>query len=66
MIWNRRKPDRPEDDEPGPESSDSPQLSPAKGVPKDMSSLAIGGAFAMGLVLEGGRFKVPRIAETGE
>jgi RNA polymerase sigma-70 factor, ECF subfamily len=42
MIWKRRKTDKPEAKGPGAES---PQLSPVKGVPHDMSSMAIGGAF---------------------
>ena len=45
MIWKRKKPDQPETATPGSESGDSPQLSPVEGVPNDMSSMAIGGAF---------------------
>jgi RNA polymerase sigma-70 factor (ECF subfamily) len=45
MIWKRKKPDRPDTATPGSESADSPQLSPVEGVPNDMSSMAIGGAF---------------------
>ena len=46
MIWKRRKTDNPESADPGGESGDAPQLSQAEGVPNDMSSLAIGGAFS--------------------
>ena len=45
MIWNRRKSPNPEAAETGDESGDPPQLSQAGGVPNDMSSMAIGGAF---------------------
>ena len=45
MIWKRRKPDNPEIVETGDESGEPPQLSPVEGVPNDMSSMAIGGAF---------------------
>ena len=45
MIWKRKKPDQPETATPGSESGDSPQLSDVEGVPNDMSSMAIGGAF---------------------
>jgi RNA polymerase sigma-70 factor, ECF subfamily len=46
MIWKRKKPDKPEAEDPGAaEVAESPQLSPDKGVPRDMSSVAIGGAF---------------------
>jgi RNA polymerase sigma-70 factor (ECF subfamily) len=46
MIWKRSKPDNPERADSGGESGDSPQLSQVEGVPNDMSSLAIGGAFS--------------------
>jgi RNA polymerase sigma-70 factor, ECF subfamily len=45
MLWKRKKPDNPEDASTGAESGDSPQLSQVEGVPTDMSSVAIGGAF---------------------
>jgi RNA polymerase sigma-70 factor (ECF subfamily) len=45
MIWRRRKTDNPEDEIGGAESEQSPQLSEPPGVPNDMSSMAIGGAF---------------------
>jgi len=45
MMWKRKKPDEPESAPPGSESGDSPQLSQVEGVPNDMSSMAIGGAF---------------------
>ncbi len=45
MIWKRKKPDQPDTATPGSESGDSPQLSQTEGVPNDMSSMAIGGAF---------------------
>jgi RNA polymerase sigma-70 factor (ECF subfamily) len=45
MMWKRKKPDKPETAAPGSESGDSPQLSQVEGVPNDMSSMAIGGAF---------------------
>jgi RNA polymerase sigma-70 factor (ECF subfamily) len=45
MIWKRRNPPNPEADDPGTESGESPQLSRVEGVPNDMSSMAIGGAF---------------------
>jgi RNA polymerase sigma-70 factor (ECF subfamily) len=45
MIWKRRKTNNPETTEAAAESEESPQLSEAKGVPNDMSSMAIGGAF---------------------
>jgi RNA polymerase sigma-70 factor (ECF subfamily) len=46
MIWKRRKPTNPEAEAPGAETGESPQLSQGKRVPSDMSSMAIGGAFA--------------------
>jgi RNA polymerase sigma-70 factor (ECF subfamily) len=45
MIWHRRKPDNPEPENSGAESEEPPQLSETVGVPNDMSSMAIGGAF---------------------
>jgi RNA polymerase sigma-70 factor (ECF subfamily) len=45
MIWKRSNPNKPEAESPGDESGDSPQLSQVEGVPNDMSSMAIGGAF---------------------
>jgi RNA polymerase sigma-70 factor (ECF subfamily) len=62
MIWKRRKPDNPEFAVPGAESGDPPQLSPAEGVPNDMSSMAIGGAFPASSSIAGGqkRFSDPR------
>ncbi len=46
MIWkHRRKTDNPETSQTGAESGEPPQLSPVEGVPSDMSSVAISGAF---------------------
>ncbi len=45
MIWNRRKPNNPEPENTGVESEKPPQLSDTSGVPNDMSSMAIGGAY---------------------
>ncbi len=45
MLWNRRKPNNPEPENTGVESEKPPQLSEATGVPSDMSSMAIGGAY---------------------
>ncbi len=45
MIWKRRKTDNPETSQSGAESGEPPQLSPVEGVPNDMSSVAIRGAF---------------------
>jgi RNA polymerase sigma-70 factor, ECF subfamily len=45
MIWKRRNPNNPEAENPVAKSGESPQLSQVKGVPSDMSSMAIGGAF---------------------
>ncbi len=45
MIWKRRKSDNPETTQTGAESDEPPQLSPVEGVPNDMSSVAIRGAF---------------------
>jgi len=45
MIWNRKKPNNPEIANTGAESGEPPQLSEIEGVPNDMSSMAIGGAF---------------------
>jgi len=63
MIWNRRKPDNPEIANTGAESGELPQLSPHEGVPNDMSSMAIGGAFPASSNVGGGqqlRFSDPR------
>jgi RNA polymerase sigma-70 factor (ECF subfamily) len=63
MIWNRRKPANPEIANTGAESGEPPQLSPVEGVPNDMSSLAIGGAFPASSSVGGGqqlRFSDPR------
>ena len=68
MIWNRRKPDNPETAETGAESGESPQLSQVEGVPNDMSSVAIGGAFpASSSVPAASNFAsaIPALAETG-
>jgi RNA polymerase sigma-70 factor, ECF subfamily len=47
MIWKRKKADKPEaEDAESAEVAESPQLSPEEGVPRDMSSVAMGGAFA--------------------
>jgi len=45
MIWKRRKADNPETTENEADSEESPQLSQRAGVPNDMSSVAIGGAY---------------------
>lgn len=45
MIWNRRKTENTEKVPSGVQSGKSPQLSETEGVPNDMSSLAIGGAY---------------------
>jgi RNA polymerase sigma-70 factor (ECF subfamily) len=45
MIWKRKNPPNPEPVNTGSESGEDPQLSEGEGVPNDMSSLAIGGAF---------------------
>jgi RNA polymerase sigma-70 factor (ECF subfamily) len=45
MIWKRKKPEEPEPAAPGSDSAEPPQLSQVEGVPNDMSSMAIGGAF---------------------
>ncbi len=63
MIWNRRKPPKPDAAETGTESGENSQLSPVKGVPNDMSSMAIGGAFPGSRSVGGGeqlRFSDPR------
>jgi RNA polymerase sigma-70 factor (ECF subfamily) len=63
MIWNRRKPDNPEIANTGTESGEPPQLSPVEGVPNDMSSMAIGGAFPASSSVGSGqqlRFSDPR------
>jgi RNA polymerase sigma-70 factor (ECF subfamily) len=63
MIWKRRKTDNPESADTGGESGDSPQLSQVEGVPNDMSSLAIGGAFSGSTGVGAGqqvRFNDPR------
>ena len=50
MTGKRRKANNPEAEDPAAESGESPQLSPPEGVPDDMGSVAIGGAFACGSV----------------
>jgi RNA polymerase sigma-70 factor (ECF subfamily) len=45
MIWKRKQTDNPEPQNTATESEESPQLSQVEGVPNDMSSMAIGGAF---------------------
>jgi RNA polymerase sigma-70 factor (ECF subfamily) len=45
MTWKQRKPDNPDATNTGEESGEAPQLSKVEGVPNDMSSMAIGGAF---------------------
>jgi len=45
MIWNRKKPDNPENLSTDAESGVAPQLSEIGRVPDDMSTIAIGGAF---------------------
>jgi RNA polymerase sigma-70 factor (ECF subfamily) len=63
MNWNRRKADKPETVNPGSVSGESPQLSETEGVPSDMSSMAIGGAFTGSGSNAGGqqlRFSDPR------
>ena len=63
MIWKREKTDNPESADTGGESGESPQLSQVEGVPNDMSSLAIGGAFSGSSSVGGGqpvRFNDPR------
>jgi RNA polymerase sigma-70 factor (ECF subfamily) len=54
MIWKRSNPNKPEA-EPAAESGESPQLSHVEGVPTDMSSLAIGGAFPRSGTVGGGQ-----------
>jgi RNA polymerase sigma-70 factor (ECF subfamily) len=53
MIWKPKKPINPEPEDTGTESGESPQLSEVEGVPNDMSSLAIGGAFPSSSGLRG-------------
>ena len=45
MNWRPGKSDNPKPENTGAESEESPQLSESPGVPNDMSSMAIGGAF---------------------
>ncbi|PSH04577.1 MAG: RNA polymerase subunit sigma-24 [Acidobacteria bacterium] len=45
MIWKRRKAENPEPADTRADSEESPQLSQVGGVPSDMSSMAIRGAF---------------------
>ena len=62
MIWKRRKPDNPEIKDPDAESEESPKLSEVEGVPNDMSSVAIGGAYPGSKTVSGGeqlRFSDP-------
>jgi RNA polymerase sigma-70 factor (ECF subfamily) len=63
MIWKRRKPGNTETTDSSGESVESPQLSQAGGVPNDMSSMAIGGAFSVASSVRDGqqhRFIDPR------
>jgi RNA polymerase sigma-70 factor (ECF subfamily) len=46
MMWKRREPGKPESGDPAGDVQQSPQLSPEEGVPRDMSSVAIGGVLA--------------------
>jgi RNA polymerase sigma-70 factor (ECF subfamily) len=55
MIWKRRKSDNPEAANTDAESEESPQLSQVGGVPNDMSSVAIGGAFPSSKAVSGGQ-----------
>jgi RNA polymerase sigma-70 factor (ECF subfamily) len=55
MIWQRRKSDNPKPEDSGAESEESPQLSEPAGVPNDMSSMAIGGAFPSSSSVRGGQ-----------
>jgi RNA polymerase sigma-70 factor (ECF subfamily) len=45
MSWLRRKSNNPEPENSGAESAETPQLSEPEGVPNDMSSMVIGGAY---------------------
>ncbi len=45
MIWRRRKTEDPEPDPKPGDAEETPQLSETEGVPSDMSSVVIGGAF---------------------
>jgi RNA polymerase sigma-70 factor (ECF subfamily) len=53
MIWQRRKSNNPAPEDTSAESEESPKLSPPTGVPNDMSSMAIGGAFPSPSVPDG-------------
>jgi RNA polymerase sigma-70 factor, ECF subfamily len=55
MIWKRNKPDNPDPEKTGAATGEPPQLSPRKGVPNDMSSMAIGGAFPASSSVRGER-----------
>ncbi len=67
MIWKRRKPDNPEIVETGDESGEPPQLSPVEGVPNDMSSMAIGGAFpAPAALVPGSQFALAILGHLAE
>ena len=55
MIWKRGKTENPETEAAGGESGESPQLSQPEGVPNDMSSMAIGGAFSSSSGARGGQ-----------
>jgi RNA polymerase sigma-70 factor (ECF subfamily) len=55
MNWRLRKSDNPEPQNSGAESEESPQLSESAGVPNDMSSMAIGGAFPASGNVQGGQ-----------
>ena len=63
MIWKRRKITNPESSDPGAESGEPPQLSETEGVPNEMSSMAIGGAFPISSSARGSqplRFSAPQ------
>jgi len=55
MIWRRKKSDNPEAENTGPQSEETPQLSQPEGVPNDMSSMVIGGAFPASTSVSGGQ-----------
>ena len=55
MIWKRNKTNNPDPEKTDPATGEPPQLSPPKGVPNDMSSMAIGGAFPASTGIRGER-----------
>jgi RNA polymerase sigma-70 factor (ECF subfamily) len=55
MIWKRSKTDNPEPQNTGAKSEDPPQRSQPAGVPNDMSSMAIGGAYPGSSSVRGGQ-----------